>query len=1321
MTFHRSGRAWFCLVILICAGFSLAQEPDPATPPPDTGGDVVFRTETSLMEVEVKAKTKRGDLVEGLTRDDFQLFENGEPQQIVSFEYVDYPRIETPTQRVERVSQAESPVIADPVESVPKQSESNELRIFIATHISEVEELRARKAVLRFIERDMPEHAQVSINGTPFISNRAQLLAYVEKVGLRDILSGNNFTETRPQIVMDYDSQVAVNPTTAGAGPNLDALVRGVSPSTPSPSHNMYDDHLSRFRMLRYVDLIRDLSIYPGKKMIVLFSRGYSMGFDSFQRRFSGLQDADLLERLRGESMRARISMYVVDARGLEVGSMSADNATGMTRPIIFSQTQANLGVPGFVQGQSPITSGLDDGYRNSQQGLKVLAKMTDGVALTDSNDLGKIFDHVKKDLGGYYLIGYSPPKREDTRRMREVKITVNRPEIRLDYRKGFYDNEEFRRALAEEQRKRIEKLLGPSPSKTTDDAPLPSLTLYKTAFEQLAGDAPSYPRVIEDLEKAVEGYPQFAVAWNVLGYSHEQLGNVAGAREAYEKSAGADPEYLQPQAHLARMEIQAEDWEAAKKRAEVLLKADQKRADARFYLATAEFNLDNLDAAGKALEPLTVSDGAEQFPEAFQLLGIVRARNGDFTAATEAYQRYLDIRPNAADREFIEEQIETWRTAQDIAKLNETAQAGDWEMVVELGEQLTEVDIDSGIGPYFTAMAHSRLGNDAGAKHSAAIVLERADRDRFPDIHRMLGTLHAREGNFAEASRSYREFIAKVPDVPDRAKIEPQLNDWEKQLQYQKREGPVIRVINPTGRTTVTVVRGPVAMITDSPDRSLKQGDVVVIQESNRTTVECRAADARVDLEIKLPYGFGIEAVSESGDIIVKGMTISANLETKTGGINVTSPWKAMRLAAHLNREPPSLTLPPEGLLETSSSAQGSGLTIADTHHEHSNTYGRVEIRAETPKWVVFEDMQVPPDSVVKMPWQAPAILEGILSGEPTEERPANAPSLRAAAGLAPDAVRFSSEVHMVSLSVSVKDENGAPVQDLNESSFEVIEDGVPQKLVTATSGDAPFNLAVLLDMSASTIQDRAAMKTVARRFVAAARPEDNIAVYTLGNELFTVDSLLTSNRDELAQRLELLPPMSGGSPLYDAIVLAYNEELHKKRGQRNALLIISDGVDNQLASLLYAPSPERKKKKKGKRWVEYERRAAEARQSLLAAASAVEFDDLHRAAGQIDTLIYPFLVSHGSRDGRFQQPLQDAARARMEELAAAAGGRVFYATTTNEANPFQEVTEELRSVYTLAYYPKNQTFEGQWRDVEVRVDRPGVVVRTRDGYTAR
>ena len=51
------------------------------------------------------------------------------------------------------------------------------------------------------------------------------------------------------------------------------------------------------------------------------------------------------------------------------------------------------------------------------------------------------------------------------------------------------------------------------------------------------------------------------------------------------------------------------------------------------------------------------------------------------------------------------------------------------------------------------------------------------------------------------------------------------------------------------------------------------------------------------------------------------------------------------------------------------------------------------------------------------------------------------------------------------------------------------------------------------------------------------------------------------------------------------------------------------------------------------------------------------------------------------------------------------------------DQLDPFREVTEELRSVYTLAYYPHNQEFDGAWRAVQVRVNRPGVT----KGYVAR
>ena len=95
------------------------------------------------------------------------------------------------------------------------------------------------------------------------------------------------------------------------------------------------------------------------------------------------------------------------------------------------------------------------------------------------------------------------------------------------------------------------------------------------------------------------------------------------------------------------------------------------------------------------------------------------------------------------------------------------------------------------------------------------------------------------------------------------------------------------------------------------------------------------------------------------------------------------------------------------------------------------------------------------------------------------------------------------------------------------------------------AGSDDIPFNLAILLDLSGSTKPDRTAMKQAARGFIALARPHDRIAVYALAGGVFHVVSRLTDAREELLKTIERLPEVSGASPLYDTIALAYAERL--------------------------------------------------------------------------------------------------------------------------------------------------------------------------------
>ena len=138
---------------------------------------------------------------------------------------------------------------------------------------------------------------------------------------------------------------------------------------------------------------------------------------------------------------------------------------------------------------------------------------------------------------------------------------------------------------------------------------------------------------------------------------------------------------------------------------------------------------------------------------------------------------------------------------------------------------------------------------------------------------------------------------------------------------------------------------------------------------------------------------------------------------------------------------------------------------------------------------------------------------------------------------------------------------------------------------------------------------------------------------------------------------------------------------------GQRNALIIISDGIDNRVS-----------------------------KQEL---PSRVSIKKLVRAAAEMNTLIYPVFLRSGERFGR---GWSRKGRLHMRQLAEASGGKLFPALSIRDLEPvFPQVGRELRSVYGVAYYPKNQNFDGVWRALQVKVNRPGVTVRARTGYFAR
>ena len=211
--------------------------------------------------------------------------------------------------------------------------------------------------------------------------------------------------------------------------------------------------------------------------------------------------------------------------------------------------------------------------------------------------------------------------------------------------------------------------------------------------------------------------------------------------------------------------------------------------------------------------------------------------------------------------------------------------------------------------------------------------------------------------------------------------------------------------------------------------------------------------------------------------------------------------------------------------------------------------------------------------------------------------------------------------------------------------------------------------------------------MKAAAHRFAALARDGDRVGVYAIAESVFHTLAPLSDDLDTVRGTIDELPALrDGDSPLYDSIVLAYAQAFADHPYERNALVVISDGLDNRI--------------------------------SKQNAHSSLKANQVVRAANQMHAILYPVYLRSAER---FNPKWVAAGREALEALSTAMGGRVFPANSIQDLEPvFPLVERELRGVYSVGYYPKDQEFDGGWREVEVEINRRGLEARARPGYFA-
>lgn len=270
-------------------------------------------------------------------------------------------------------------------------------------------------------------------------------------------------------------------------------------------------------------------------------------------------------------------------------------------------------------------------------------------------------------------------------------------------------------------------------------------------------------------------------------------------------------------------------------------------------------------------------------------------------------------------------------------------------------------------------------------------------------------------------------------------------------------------------------------------------------------------------------------------------------------------------------------------------------------------------------------------------------------------------------------DVVRVNTD--LVVLNLTVTDKAGQYVKALKVSDFKIYEDGVevpPNMIASFSLQEAPYAAVVLLDSSGSMEARFSLARSAAIRFLDGLRPEDVAAVYRFDSKVERVQEF--SGGRDLAP-IAYAIRANGMTTLNDAIVEAA-QTLSSRPEQRKAIVILSDGMD----TFSKATSD----------------RAIESALAIGATIFAVDMS-------QIDV--------GGKRPGATS----------LKGFAEKTGGR-FVATPGGPElrDAFTGIADELGHQYTLAYRPSNQTRDGKWRKLEVKVKREDLTVRTRKGYRA-
>jgi VWFA-related protein len=413
-----------------------------------------IHVKTELIDLRAVVTDKRGQAITDLKKEDFELMENGKPQEVSFFSLVKIPgrgelrRAEATTANATADIPAVAPRPADTI--------GRTVLLYVDTlHLSPQSLLLVKKSLRKFIDERLTDQdltAIVTSAGSlgvveQFTRDRRVLRHAVDRLSARPNARNSLLTPYIAAMV-DRGDRDAMQVARAiyiaeeggfGNDPSIMQMVQMKARQVLSEA-----TYTRRSTLITLREVVQRLNDLPGQRLLVMVSDGFTL-FDT-----GGSQDTNDLQSVTSRAVRSGVVIYSIDAKGLQT-------------PSLFDASIAN------VPADPRIASYISAGERDLENGLNALAKDTGGDAFFNTNDTAGAMGRALDDNQVYYTLGYYPTIEESDKKFRKITIKIkNHPDYQVRAQRGYMPADLAKKAKEEEaktpQQRFINAILAPLP-----------------------------------------------------------------------------------------------------------------------------------------------------------------------------------------------------------------------------------------------------------------------------------------------------------------------------------------------------------------------------------------------------------------------------------------------------------------------------------------------------------------------------------------------------------------------------------------------------------------------------------------------------------------------------------------------------------------------------------------------------------------------------------------------------------------------------------------------------------------------------------------